>query len=379
MAKYSPSGSAIWARGVGGNSSDSGSGVTTDLGDNVLMTGYQASTTADYGGGPLPNRGATDTFLAKYGPTGGYVWAKTVGGTGADAGTSVKTDSAGNVFVTGYMGATVDFGGGSLVSAGGQDVFLVKYSSAGAHLWSRRFGSTGADLGTGVGTDSSGNVVVVGTFTGSIDLGGGSLTSAGGRDIFVAKFSATGQHVWSKRFGGTDNDDVRGVAVDRAGDVVVTGQFLNTIDFGGPPLTSAGFEDIFLAKLSGGTGDHAWSQRFGGNSAGDYGYGVAVDGNGNVAMTGYFAGLVNFGGGGISAQMYDIFVAKYTSAGTYVSARRYGDPAGLYDNQYGYGIAMSGSGSMYVTGSYLGTLSLVGQATAVAYGGSDGVLASIGP
>jgi Fibronectin type III domain/Beta-propeller repeat len=379
VAKYSASGSAVWSRSMGGDQTDSASGVATDSGGNVLVTGYQASASADYGAGLLPNHGVTDVFLAKYTPAGGYVWAKTVGGSGADAGSSVATDSSGSVFVTGYMGASVDFGGGSLVSAGGQDVFLVKYSSAGAHLWSKRFGSTGADLGTGVATDSSGNVVVVGTFTGSINLGGGSLTSAGGRDMFVAKFSATGLHVWSKRFGGTGNDDVRGVAVDGSGNVVVTGQFLNSLTFGGTTLTSAGVEDIFLAKLSGATGGHVWSQRFGSSSAPDFGYGVAVDGNGNVAMTGYFAGLVNFGGGGISAQMYDIFVAKYTSAGTYVSARRYGDPAGLYDNQYGYGIAMSGSGSMYVTGSYLGTLSLVGQATAVAYGGSDGVLASIGP
>jgi hypothetical protein len=322
----------------------------------------------------------TDIFVAKYSSTGGYVWAKTVGGTGADGGTAVKVDGSSNVFVTGYISGSVDFGGGSLVSAGGQDVFLVKYSSTGGHLWSKRFGSTATDQGTGVSTDTSGNVIVVGTFNGSINLGGGGLTSAGGRDMFVAKFSATGQHLWSKRFGGTGNDDVRGVAVDAAGDVLLTGQFLGTINFGGTNLTSAGFEDIFLAKLSGAAGGHVWSKRFGNSSAPDFGYGVAVDGSGNVAMTGYFAGC-DFGGGTLAAQMYDIFVAKYSSSGAYISARRFGDPPGLYANQYGNAIAMSGSGSMYIAGPYLGTLDFgaAGRATSTAYGGSDGYLASLGP
>jgi hypothetical protein len=96
-------------------------------------------------------------------------------------------------------------------------------------------------------------------------------------------------------------------------------------------------------------------------------------------MTGYFAGC-DFGGGTLAAQMYDIFVAKYSSSGAYISARRFGDPSGLYANQYGNAIAMSGAGSMYIAGSYLGTLDFgaAGRATSTAYGGSDGYLASLG-
>jgi len=224
-------------------------------------------------------------------------------------------------------------------------------------------------------------VVVAGTFEGTIDLGGGTLTSAGGRDLFVAKFSPTGQYLWSKRFGGTSSEDVRGVAVDGAGDVLLTGQFLGTINFGGPTLTSAGYEDIFLAKLSGASGGHVWSKRLGSSSAPDAGYGVAVDGSGNVAITGFFAGSVDFGGGAILAQVYDIFVAKYSSAGAYISARRYGDPAGLYDSQYGDAIAMSSSGTVFITGHFVGTLDFgaAGSATSIFAGGSDAYLADVGP
>jgi hypothetical protein len=313
------------------------------------------------------------------------VWAKTIGGTGSDAGTGVAVDGSGNVFVTGQFDVSasgVDFGGGALFSAGAKDVFLVKYASSGAYVWSKRFGGSGFDLGGPVAVDGSGNVIVAGTFDGTIDFGGGPLTTAGGRDIFVAKFSATGTYLWAKRFGGTSDDWVRGIAVDGAGNVVLTGQFLNTISFGGPTLTSAGFEDIFLAKLSGSDGSHVWSKRFGSSSTTDAGYGVAVDGTGNVAITGFFGQGVDFGGGTIWAQGYDIFVAKYSSAGAYISSKRYGDPAGSFDSQFGNAIAMSSGGNVFITGYFMGTLDFgaAGRIGPVgAYNGYDAYLASVGP
>ena len=386
VAKYCSAGVPLWSRGLGGNASDAATDVAMDSGGNVVVTGYQGSSQVDYGGGNLGTRGSNDIFVAKYdnSSTGGHVWSKTVGGTGPDFGGAVAVDDGGNVFVTGYFTVSsggVDFGGGGLVSAGLQDVFLVKYSAGGVHSWSKRFGGAGTDIGMAVDTDSSGNVVVGGTFDGTINLGGETFTTTGGRDLFVAKFSPTGQHLWSKHFGGTSGEDVRGVAVDGAGDVFLTGQFLGTINFGGLDLPSAGFEDIFLAKLSGSSGNHVWSKRLGSTSAPDAAYGVAVDGGGNVAITGFFAGSVNFGGGAILAQVYDIFVAKYDSAGNYISARRFGDPAGLFDSQYGDGIAMSDSGTVFITGHFLGTLDFGagGSATSVFGGGSDAFLANVGP
>jgi hypothetical protein len=385
VAKYSSSGTPVWSRGLGGNASDAATDVAMDSGGNVVVTGFQGSSLVDYGAGTLGTRGSNDVFVAKYSSTtGDHVWSKTVGGTGPDRSGAVAVDSGGNVFLTGYMSVSsggVDFGGGALFSAGGPDVFLVKYSSGGAHVWSKRFGGAGTDMGMAVGTDSLGNVVVVGSFDGTIDFGGGPLTTAGGRDLFAARFSPAGQHLWSKRFGGTSNEDVRGVAVDGAGDVFLTGQFLGSINFGGPTLTSAGFEDIFLAKLSGVSGGHVWSKRLGSSSAPDAGYGVAVDGAGNVAITGFFAGLVDFGGGGIMAQVYDIFVAKYSSTGAYLSARRFGDPPGLYDSQYGDGIAMSSAGTIYVSGHFMGTLDFgaAGCTTSLFAGGSDAYFANVGP
>jgi hypothetical protein len=155
----------------------------------------------------------------------------------------------GNVLVTGQFQGTVDFGGGPLTSVG-IDIFVAKYAGPdGAHLWSRRFANTAADAGFSVVVDPSGNVMVTGQFNGMVDFGGGPLTSAG-YDIFVAKCAGTdGAHIWSRRFGGTAADVGTSIVVDPGGNVLVTGSYQDTVDFGGGPLTSAGFNDILLLKL----------------------------------------------------------------------------------------------------------------------------------
>ena len=206
--------------------------------------------------------------------TPAHLWSQRFGGTGIDGGYSAATDASGNVFLAGSFSGTVDFGGGALVSAGIDDIVVAKYSPTGAHLWSQRFGSTGSDVGNFVATDASGNVFLAGTFNGTVDFGGGALVSAGGTDIIVAKYSPTGTHLWSQRFGSTGNDAGNSVATDASGNVFLAGSFNGTVDFGGGALVSAGGTDIIVAKYSP-TGTHLWSQRFG--STGNDGRSVATD------------------------------------------------------------------------------------------------------
>jgi hypothetical protein len=93
-------------------------------------------------------------------------------------------------------------------------------AAAPAHFWSQRFGSTGGDQSSGLAITPTGDVIVVGSFEGTVDFGGGPLVSAGSSDIFVARYSPAGVHQWSKRFGGTSLDYATDVAVDSNGDTV---------------------------------------------------------------------------------------------------------------------------------------------------------------
>jgi uncharacterized protein (AIM24 family) len=257
--------------------------------------------------------GYKDGFVAKLsGVDGTHVWSKRLGSTGQnDAATGVAVDSNGNILVTGRFAGTVDFGGGALTSAGAYDVFLAKYSGSGSHVWSKRFGGTMVDTGNSVAVDGSGNAVITGNFVGTVDFGGGALSSSGGQDLFVAKFSGAGGHLWSKRFGGTsDFDSGNGVAVDATGNVLITGYFCGAVDFGGGARSSAGAWDLFVAKYSP-SGTHLWSKQVGGTNI-DEGNAIAVDGVGNSVITGRFFNTVDFGGGAMtSAGGADIFLVQY--------------------------------------------------------------------
>src|SRR5439155_6570795 len=123
-----------------------------------------------------------------YSSAGNWMWFKQVANAFANA---VAVDGSGNVLVTGYYSGTVNFGGGSLSSTnGGTDIFVAKYSSSGGYLWAKSYGGTGIDMAKAIAVDGSGNAVVTGYYQGTANYGGGSWTSAGGNDIFVAKYAS---------------------------------------------------------------------------------------------------------------------------------------------------------------------------------------------
>jgi hypothetical protein len=286
-------------------------------------------------------------------------------------------DSSGNVFVAGMLYQTSNFGGSNLTSAGSADVFLVKLSPAGAHLWSRRMGGTAEEWVFGLAVDGNGNPAITGHSTGTADFGGGSLAGTGGKDIFVAQYSgSSGAHLWSRRIGGSLDDVGRGVAIDGSGDVVVTGYFASSsVNFGSGAMANSGGADMFLVKYSS-DGSALWSKRFGSSlSLDEKSFGVAVDPLGNVLMTGTVVGTIDFGGGSLTGDgYYDIFIAKFGSAGAHVWSKRTGAGGGTAV------AAEAGTGNVVATGYFLGT-SVVnfGGANLLSPGGTDGYLVELGP
>lgn len=309
VAKFGPGGSHVWSKRFGDASNQGAQDVVADVDGNVIVAGILAGT-VNFGGGVLTGAGINDIFVAKFGPGGAHAWSQRFGDANNQFPSAVDVDTSGNVVVVGLMEGTVNFGGGNRTSGGGSDAFVAKFASNGTHVWSQRFGDASSQSATAVACDASGNVVVAGYFSGNVNFGGGTLTSAGSRDVFVAKFDPAGNHLWSQRFGDASLQSATAIAADAAGNVTVTGDFEGTVDFGGGLLTSAGGYDVFIAKLAS-AGTHLWSQRFGDANVSDA-KGISVEAAGNVVAAGMFVGAIDFGGGVLtSAGVGDIFIAKF--------------------------------------------------------------------
>jgi F5/8 type C domain/Beta-propeller repeat/Fibronectin type III domain len=382
LAKYSATGTCLWAKDFGGTNTDQGNSVAVDSSGNVIVTGYFIGT-ANFGGGSVTGLAGYNIFVAKYASDGTYQWAKTfgdttVGGSGYAIAYGVAVDTSGNVAITGRFADTIDFGGGSITAASGgyRNVFVAEFNSAGGHQWSKGFSTPVDDYAWGIDMDGGGNVLITGQFKNTIDFGCGSLTSAGGYDVFVAKFSSSGSCSWSKRFGDASDQVGTGVAVDSSGNVYLTGYFQGTVNFGGSDIVGYCCQNnIYLAKLSS-AGNHLWSKKFGVASE-SKGYSIATDSSNNVAITGVYSGNVDFGGGPISgSSLYtNVFVAKYDSNGNYLSANGFVTTTG---GSQGSGVAMDGSGNIGMTGYFLNSIDF-GQGTLTSTGALDGFLVKRGP
>jgi len=381
VARYSAAGAHRWSQRFGSTGGDHGFGVGVDSSGNVYVTGSFAGT-VNFGGSPLVSAGNADIFLAKYSSAGAHVWSKRIGGTGADVGNAIAVKGDGTFVVTGYFGSfggPVDFGGGPLTSAGGSDIFIAKYDSSGNHVWSRAVGGTGNDIGFSVAIDgTSGAVAVTGTFTGNIRIACNGITSAGAADGFVLEYSPIGSLAWISRFGGTSDDRGSAVAIAPGGSVVLTGYFNATASFGGGSHTSVGGADIFLAKYAS-SGTWIWDKVFGTT----YGFGdlpkaVAVDSSGNIALTGSILGPVDFGGGPLPENgTYDAFLAKFSSAGTHVWSKRFAVPGVFYD-EHGNAVAVDTSGNVIVGGDFFEGIDF-GGGPMTSPGGISGCLAKFAP
>jgi len=265
VSKLDSSGTYVWAKAWGATGYDYGFGITVDGSGNVYSTGRFQGTVDFDPGAPsvdLASGGGFDVFVSKLDSSGTYVWAKTWGATGNDAGRGIAVDGSGNVHTVGYFYGTVDFDPGAgtvnLVSGGGIDVFVSKLDSSGTYAWARHWGSTDGDVGRGITVDGTGNVYSTGTFWNTVDFDPGApsvdLASSGYGDVFVSKLDSSGTYVWARHWGYSGDDAGRGIALDGLGNVHTTGAFKWTVDFDPGPgtlnVTSAGGQDVFVSKLA---------------------------------------------------------------------------------------------------------------------------------
>jgi len=251
----------------------------------------------DLGGGPVAPNGI-DAFVAKYSPSGAWLWSRKLGGAGNQYGDRMVLEPGGDVIVVGRSSATAsaDFGGTSL-SCGSSSVFLARYSgSDGAHKWSKCVGSGVYSVISAL-LDGAGNVVIAGTLeAGSTDFGTGALTATG-YEMFVASFSlASGAPVAAKDFGGPGDDVAKKLVRAADGTYALVGYCSGNVDFGGGIVTTGkGQSDLCIAKLTSAWA-LAWVRQLG-DLNDDSADTAAFTPSGKLMVAGYFKGQVDFEAG----------------------------------------------------------------------------------
>jgi hypothetical protein len=359
-----------WAKSIGNWGSDSGYGIATDSSGNVYVVGKYYDT-VDFGPSTsLTHTFSTDSFVAKYDTSGKVLWATSIGGTSAEYGFGIATDSAGNVYVTGYYSGEIIIGSTTLTNAGSSDAFVAKYDTSGIFEWAKSIGGTGSEFGQGIATDSAGNVYVTGRYSGTAYFEPStSLSSVNGSiDVFVAKYDTSGIFEWAKSIGGTSFDFGNGIAADSAGNVYVTGYYQGAITIGpNTSLTNAGNNDAFIVKYDT-SGEIEWARRISGPSS-EFGNGIATDSDGNVYVTGRYESYVDFEPNTrlTSTASSDGFVAKYDTSGTFQWAKSISGSG--FD--VGFGIATGSAGNVYVTGLYEGGVTIGPSTSLTGVGGQD--------
>ncbi|MEN6445428.1 MAG: SBBP repeat-containing protein [Candidatus Cloacimonas sp.] len=311
VAKLDCNGNWLWAKQAGGKYCASGLSIAVDANGNSYITGYFRSSSITFGTTTLTSSGNSDIFVAKLDSNGNWLWAKQAGGTYNDEGNSISVDSKGNSYVTGLFQGSTTFGTTILTSSGNSDIFVAKLDSNGNWLWVKKAGGTDYYdcSGNSIAVDAKGNSYVTGYFEDSATFGTTKLTSSGEDDIFVAKLDSNGNWLWVKKAGGTSSYGGYGIAVDDIGNSYVTGYFERIANFSTTTLTSSGGRDIFVAKLDS-KGNWLWAKQAGGTIA-DKGCSIAVDANGNSYITGYFSESATFGATTLtSSGDSDIFISK---------------------------------------------------------------------
>jgi hypothetical protein len=359
VVRIDAAGAPTWVQTFGASREDVANGVAVDAKGNLAVTGnFLDALTIGSGTDALSAKaaGSDDVFVAAFTPDGTPTWLWTSGGIDSDGGNAIAAHPDGGWVVAGSFSASAELGPQRFKSQGATDAFLVKLAPGGEVQWALQLGGRYADTILGAATDPAGSIYVLGQFSDTASVGGAPLVAAGnaGVDVFLAKYDAGGKHLWSTRFGNELDDGARGLAVDPAGNVTVTGSFEKTIQIGTETFQSHGETDIYVARF-GTDGAFRWARAWG-SKRDDVGHAVAADAAGNAIVTGWFQDTVDIGGASVTSKgNKDVLIAKLDAKGATVWARAYGDR----DHDQGRAIAVDGKGEPTVAGVFRFTLDAV--------------------
>lgn len=376
ITSFTANGTYRWSKKFDGSGAHLVSAVVVDNSDNIFITG-NFKESINFGGGPLTNATSyTDMFIASFTSSGAYRWAKKFSSANNDYAYGVATDNYGNVYFTGAAAGAIDFGGGAIPCAATGNIFVASFTTNGSYNWAKIISSTGSAYGNELAVDSNNDIYILGSFAGTITYGPGQFTTTGAEDCILFSLNSQGTYRWAKHYGTTDITSGNGLNVDGNNDIYATGTFKGSLDFGGGPVTTLNGTEVFLFSLNS-SGGFRWAKNFGPNpySNSVRSKALAVSKNGTSYITGNIVSTVDFGGGPLTSAGYDdIFVASFTANGAYRWSKSYGGPWG----DVGWAIAADDMGSVYLGADFSDSVDF-GAGTITSNGVEDIILLKLIP
>lgn len=288
--RFDPDGNEVW-------SDTFGFGTINDIDATDALVAFAArnSGSVDFGGGALGASGDIQAIVAVLLPDRTHVWSAAYGDAATQEGREVGLLGSGDVVLMANVLGTTDFGGGGLAADADADFAFARFGAGGAHVWSRIAHGNFASFRSGMDVTPTGAICAAGAFTGTADLGGGTITSSG-QDAWAVRYDSSGNHLWSVRLGGTGSDVGLGAWWDPDNQVIVSGTYTGAVDLGGGPLPAFGGGDAFLVALDT-AGAHAWSRGWG-TTGGEFRCEAEVGPTGDPVLS-TSGGAVDFGGGAV--------------------------------------------------------------------------------
>ena len=252
MATYNSTGNLLWVKGILGYGNSSARGLDIDIFENTIVVGsFNGSISNGAVNFNSISQNLDDVFIAKYSVSGSLLWAKRYGDLGDDYALGVGTDSLGNIYLSGVFSNSVNFDGNTLFANGNTDIFLLKLTSSGNLVWIKQFGDSGTEEGCEIEVSPAGNVFITGGFSQTITLGSSAFSSQGIRDVFVAKIDTSGNVIWAKTAGSSTDDVNYAIGVNNINeDVCTVGTFSGAFSDGITSLTTSGNIDSYISKIS---------------------------------------------------------------------------------------------------------------------------------
>lgn len=309
LARLSPEGRTLWSRRFGDIGAQDLTTIAVAPSGHTVISGHFKDT-LELGGQPLFNPAGMDVYLARFDPDGSLQWSQRFGDTSDQYAADVAMDAEGHIVLVGHFHGTVDFGGGPLASAGQNDIFMARFAPDGRLLWSQRFGGLQMQNPSQVAVGPTGHIALTGVIQGSIDLGGGSLSADGTAALFIALFDSSGRHLWSKLLGSAAGSGAF-ASFSPSGNVFVAARV-------GGALEMARFTP---------SGQPVWSRRFS-PLAELFPTALALSPQERIVLAGNIRGTAELGDGPMPGDRdLDILVLELEADGTLLHARRFGDSA----------------------------------------------------